>query len=109
MWHRMMRSLNRCSLDPNFLARSSRAPEWSMWRNVMVSGCCIVWHREIAIWQLSAIAIIAASGTSERRCGESAAREDFARYVSSARLARHENSPANRARYLWDRTLGLVG
>src|SRR3982074_3443232 len=29
-----------------------------------------------------------------------------ARYASSARLARHENSRADRARYLWDRTLG---
>src|ERR1700737_3904868 len=27
------------------------------------------------------------------------------RYASSARLARHENSLADRARYLWDRTL----
>src|ERR1700688_1842360 len=27
-----------------------------------------------------------------------------ARYASSARLARHENSLADRARYLWDRT-----
>jgi hypothetical protein len=32
-----------------------------------------------------------------------------ARYVSSARLARHENSLADRARYLWDRTLVAMG
>src|SRR6202011_5898016 len=40
---------------------------------------------------------------AERRCASSAA--PVILYASSARLAQHENSLADRARYLWDRTL----